>query len=296
MRGKGVRGGHDEALLAELEGIRDIYRLDVKQFIGFIRERKLLIVDGLRKYAQWLDGVHDGKRYSAATINRKLAAAKSRVRYAFKNSAFAADLRRKYQLAEILKSVKLKKLDELAVPTDKVLDVEEARKLAAQARDRTIGLMVTFLVRTGTRVSEMLGLRLTDLGPAQDGLVPIRVTGKGGKPRTIHVKAEFVERLKRHFEGSTWLFEHEGRRYNRVSVTNRIKLEALRTLGREVSAQQLRHTWAALQIKRGKSVRAVAVLLGHSNPGVTAQMYSEGELQPHEDFLDLEKTNEGKIG
>jgi len=294
MRSKGAPGSNHEALLEELEGIRDIYRLDVKQFIAFIRERKLLIVNGLRKYAQWLEGVHDGKRYSPATINRKLAAAKSRVRYAFKNSAFAADLRRKYQLAEILKSVRLKKIEEIAVPSDKVLDVEEARKLAAQARDRTIRLMVTFLVRTGTRVSEMLSIRLTDLGTAKDGLVPIRVTGKGGKVRTIHVKAEFVERLTRHFQGSTWLFEHEGRRYNRVSVTNRIKLEALRTLGREVSAQQLRHTWAAIQIKRGKSVRAVAALLGHSNPGLTAQMYSEGDLKPHEAFLDLDRNDEGK--
>lgn len=292
MQKKGAPGNGHEALLTELEAIRDVYRIDVKQFIGFVRERKLLIVDGLRKYAAWLEEVHEGKRYSPATINRKLAAAKSRVRYAFKNSAFAANLRRKYQLAEILKSVKLKKIEEIAVPSDKVLDVEEARTLASQARDRTIRLMVTFLVRTGTRVSEMLGLRLADLGTEKDGLVPIRVTGKGGKTRTIHVKTEFVERIRKHFRGSTWLFEHEGKPYSRVSVTNRIKAEALRTLGWEVSAQQLRHTWAAIQIKRGKSVRAVAALLGHSNPGLTAQMYSEGELKPHEAFLDLEKPDE----
>ena len=32
--------------------------------------------------------------------------------------------------------------------------------------------MVTFLVRTGVRVSEMLSLKLTDLGTAKDGLGP----------------------------------------------------------------------------------------------------------------------------
>ena len=280
-----------EALLRELEGIRDIYRLDVRQFVGFMRERKLLIVDGFRKYAGWLDEEHEGKRYSPATINRKLAAARSRVRYAFKHSKFAADLRRKYQLEEILKSVKLKKIDVTAVPSEKVLDVEEARKLVDETRDRTIRLMVTFLVRTGVRISEMLGLKLIDLGTAKDGLIPVRVTGKAGRERTVHVKSDFVQRLRKHFHGATWLFEHNGRPYNRVSVTNRIKHEALRVLGKEVTAQNLRHTWAAIQIKRGRSVNAVALLLGHSNPGLTARMYPDAALKPEEAFLDLEKTD-----
>ena len=78
-----------EALLAELEAIRDMYRLDVKQFIGFVRDRKLHLVAGFNQYAKWLDEEHDGKRYSPATINRKIAAARSRVRYAFKHSAHA---------------------------------------------------------------------------------------------------------------------------------------------------------------------------------------------------------------
>jgi len=288
MKDDAVQKSKWEALLTELEGIRDVYRLDVKQFIGFVREKKLLIVDGFRKYAAWLEEEHDGKRYSPATINRKLAAARSRVRYAFKRSAFAADLRRKYQLEEILKSVKLRKIDSLAVPPDKVLDIEEARKLVGETRDRTIKLMVTFLVRTGVRVSEMLSLKLTDLGTAKDGMVPLRITGKGGRERTLHVKKDFVERLRKHFHGTTWLFEHRLRRYNRVSVTNRIKHEALRTLGKEVSAQQLRHTWAVIQIKRGRSINAVAALLGHSNPGLTARMYPKEGLKPEEAFLDLD--------
>jgi integrase len=280
-----------EALLKELEGIRDIYRLDVRQFIGFVRERKLLIVEGFEKYARWLEAEHEGKRYSPATINRKLAAARSRVRYAFKHSAFAPDLRRKYQLEEILRSVKLKKIDVMAVPSHKVLEAEEARKLVDQIKDRTIRLMVNFLVRTGTRVSEMLGLKLSDLGTPKDGLVPVRVLGKGGKERIIHVKNEFIRRLRKHFRGTTWLFEHNGRPYNRVSVTNRIKHESLLVLGRQVSAQNLRHTWAAIQIKRGKSVSAVAALLGHSNPGLTARLYSDSVLKPKEAFLDLERAD-----
>lgn len=288
MGEKSSQRSGQERLLAELEAIRDTYRLDVRQFIEFVRGGKLHIVDGFKRYAKWLDEEHDGKHYSPATINRKLAAARNRVRYAFKRSAFAGSLRRKYQLEDILKSVKLKKVGLLAVASDKVLDIEEARKLVWQAKDRTIRLMVAFLVRTGVRVSEMLGLKLEDLKPAKGELVEVRVRGKGGKERILHAKKDFVDQIRKHFKGKTYLFEHQGRPYNRISVTNRIKLEALRILGREVTPRQLRHTWAALQIKRGRSVKAVAAVLGHADPGLTARMYTEASPEPEDTLLDLD--------
>ena len=108
-----VEQSHDR-LLAELEGIRDRYRLDVKQFIEFVTNRRLFIVDGLEQYARWLDDGGGGKKYSPATINRKIAAAKNRIRYAFRHSDYAADLRKRYQLEDILKSVRLKKIDSFA--------------------------------------------------------------------------------------------------------------------------------------------------------------------------------------
>ena len=289
MKEKGTPRSRQEALLAELEGIRDTYRHDVRQFIGFVRDGKLAIAEGFARYAQWLDEEHDGKRYSPATINRKIAAARSRVRYAFKRSAFAHSLQKKNHLEDILKAVSLKKIDTLAVPSRKVLDIEEARKLVGETKDATIRLMVTFLVSTGVRVSEMLGVQLSDVKTGKGELVQVLVNGKGAKERTIHVKKTLVDRIRKYFHGQTYLFEHHGRKYNRISVTNRIKLEALRVLGREVSAQQLRHTWATIQIKRGKDVNAVAAVLGHSDPGLTARMYADSTLKPEEAFLDLEE-------
>ena len=278
-----------EALLAELEGIRDIYRLDVKQFISFVRQKKLHLVEGFKQYALWLDEEHKGKRYSPATVNRKIAAARNRVRYAFKQSAFAGSLRRKYHLEDLLKSVRLKKIELSAVPADAVLDIEQARKLVRQTKDATIRLMVTFLVSTGVRVSEMLHIRIDDLRSAKGGLMQVLVKGKAGKERTIYVKKAFLDRIRKYFSGQTWLFEHHARPYSRISVTNRIKHESLGILGREVTPQQLRHTWAAIQINRGRDVAAVAAVLGQSNPGTTARMYTDTVLKPEESYLDLEE-------
>ncbi|HUZ18164.1 MAG TPA: tyrosine-type recombinase/integrase, partial [Spirochaetia bacterium] len=87
--------------------------------------------------------------------------------------------------------------------------------------------------------------------------------------------------------GRTFLFEHDGRPFSRISVTNRIKHESLRAIGREVTAHQLRHTWAMIQIQRGKDVSTLAGALGHSDPGLTARMYFEKTLEPSETFLDV---------
>ncbi len=289
MKETGIPRDDHDALLDELEGIRDVYRLDVRQFVAFLRERKLLIVEGFRQYAAWLDEEHDGKRYSPATINRKLSAARSRVRYAFKRSAHADSLQKKYRLEDILASVKLKKVDATSVSPALVLEPDEVRRLVWQSRSRGIRMMIAFLVRTGVRVSEMLHIRLADVARGPEPLARVLIRGKAGRERTISVKKDLLDQVAEHFQGRVFLFEHDGRTYNRVSVTNRIKHESLAILGREVSPRQLRHTWAAIQIKRGRSLAAVAAALGHSRPGLTAQMYSPSTGDSDESLLDLEE-------
>jgi integrase/recombinase XerD len=282
-------------LLKELEDIHDGYKLDVRQFIAFVKERRLPLACALKEYASWLDEERDGKRYSPATINRKIAAAKSRIRYAFKNSSSAEKLRAKYQLEEILKEVKLKRVGNIALPAEKVLSVEEAKKLAKGTRDATINFMVRFIVGTGVRVSEMLAVRLVDIRPSVDGFAEIRIVGKGRKERVIHAKASFVDLVRDHFRGSTYLFEHDGKPFNRISVTNRIKHESLRTIGREVTAQQLRYTWAMIQIQRGKNVQAVASILGYVDPGLAVRMFPPKTLGPQEAFLDVGETERNEV-
>jgi site-specific recombinase XerD len=291
MAERASKKGDGDGLLAELEGIGDRYRNDVRQFIGFVRAKKLSIVEGLARFAGWLDEEHEGKRYSPATINRKIAAAKSRVRYAFKNSAYAETLRRKYRLEEVLAAIKPKKIDAIAVPASKVLSAVEVKRLVANTRDNTVRLMVAFIYGTGVRVSEMLGIRLSDVGMDGGKYARVRIVGKAKKERTVHVKKVFVDRIKRHFKSGKYLFEHQGRRFNRISVTNRVKHEALKTIGREVSAQQLRYTWATIQIQRGRDVKAVAAVLGHSDPGPATRKPADAKLKPEEAFLDIEEPN-----
>ena len=276
-----------DRLFKELCDIRDAYKVDVMQYVAFMKERELRLVEGFKEYAVWLEQEHDGRRYSPATFNRKIAAAKNRIRYAFKHSSAAGSLRKKYQLEEVLKAVKPKRIASHAIAADKVLSSYEVKKLSRETKDETIRLMVEFLVDTGVRVSEMLSIRLSDLLQADGDFSTVRIVGKGRKERSVHVKTKLVDRIFGHFHGKTYLFEHHEKPFSRISVTNRIKHESLKTIGREVTAQQLRHTWAVIQIQRGKPVSAVAVALGHSDPGLTAKMYADTKLEPEEAFIDI---------
>ena len=284
------RGGsvtEQNKLFDELSAIHDAYRADVHQFIGFMKERNLSLVDSLSKYAEWLEVEHEGRRYSPATINRKITAARSRVRYAFRHSSAADDLSEKYRIDEVLKSVKRKIVDRTLVPSDNVLSFDEVRLLVRNTRDATIKFMVMFLVGTGVRISEMLAIRLADLKSVDLEYIEIRIIGKGGKERFVHARAQLLERVREHFHGSTYLFEHHLKAFSRISVTNRIKYESLRTIGREVTARQLRHTWAIIQIQRGRDVNEVARSLGYSDNVTSQKTRSERPMQPSEAFLDV---------
>ena len=281
----------NEALLKELGAVSDSYKVDVRQFLDFMKDRKLHPAASLKEFADWLEADHDGKRYSPATVNRKIAAAKSRIRFEFRHGPSAESLGKEYSLPEVLAAVKPRRLDPFAVPAEKALDIDEVKTLCRESKDGTIKLMVSFLVGTGVRVSEMLAIRIADLSPAEHGYVRIRIVGKARKERFIHAKLKAIDRIKEHFQGIEFLFEHHGKPFSRISVTNRIKIESLKTIRREVTPGQLRHTWAHIQIRHGRNVRAVAAALGRSGAGTAAKIRDDKTLEPHEAFLDILEPN-----
>jgi hypothetical protein len=66
--------------------------------------------------------------------------------------------------------------------------------------------MVRFLAGIGVRITEMLPIRLSDLRPESGNIIDIRVLGKKGKERWMHINADL--------NGNEFLFEHNGRTFN----------------------------------------------------------------------------------
>src|SRR6056297_16159 len=257
---------------------QDHYSDDAKQFVTFLRDNEYGIsFEGLKAYAEYLDSEIGGKRLSANTYNKRIIGAKNRLQYLFTQSPEFFDVLKRYQFEEALKEIKLKKTNSNAVGKDDILTPEEVDTLVTESEDITVSLMVEFLYATGVRITEMLNILLSDI-KRSNGKYTIRLRGKGNKERTVFAGKELVDRIKRHFKGTTYLFEHNCKSYNRISITNRIKAQGKIVLGKSISAHTLRHSFATHMLKKTNNLKGVSKYLGHSSTSTTADLYVHSEL------------------
>lgn len=270
----------------------DSYNEDARAFVEFLKANDLdLTKDSLHAYAEWLEQPHDGKRYSAATYNKRIAGAKKRIRYLFEKSPDSLDLNKRYRLDSALSEIKAKKINSVAVPEDKTLEPEEIERVIEGLAEnpfpgsKRIGYMVRFLSLTGVRISEMLGILLSDI-KANNGKSIIRIHGKGKKERDIMVSKDVVKKIRDEFAGKRYLFEHAGRTYNPKYVTNQIRMAGKLILGKEISAHTLRHSFATNKLKQTNNLKGVSKYLGHASTSLTADLYVHDELK-WEDVADL---------
>ena len=169
----------------------------------------------------------------------------------------------------------------------KYLDAASVDHLVkAPAEDSATGLrdraMLDLLYATGLRVTELTGLRVSDLD-ADEGTV--RVIGKGNKQRLVPVGQEALRSIERYktelrprlLKGRTspYLFvTARGTCMTRQCFWNLIKLHG-KSVGifRKLSPHVLRHTFATHLLEGGADLRSVQTMLGHADIGTT-QIYT----------------------
>jgi integrase/recombinase XerD len=147
-------------------------------------------------------------------------------------------------------------------------------------RDRAL---IEVLYATGLRVSELVGLRLTDVRLEQGY---VQCMGKGSKQRIVPLGDEAINWVRRYLaEGraalarkrdTPWLFlsGRQGQRLSRLGFW-----KALKTYGRRggvrshLSPHVLRHSFATHLLERGADLRAIQTMLGHADLSTT-QIYT----------------------
>ncbi len=274
---------------------KKVYRQDLKLFIEYLNKNNLgLTFEAVKKYLQYLEDEgykKNGKRYgyAAGTFNRKVIAIKEGIRFLFKKSPDGIDLNKRYKLEQVLNEIKLKKINSKEVNRDLLLSKEEVETLIEYTSEK-LGLMILFFYSTGTRVSEMTGIKLSNI-TEREKYYEIRIVGKGNKERKIKAKKGLVEKIRNHFQSKEYLFETSTshRPYDRKYVSMEIKKAGWRILKKDISAHTLRHSFATRMIDEGKSIKGVSKYLGHSSVSTTLDLYvhSELEWEALEDFIDL---------
>ncbi|MBL4783131.1 MAG: site-specific tyrosine recombinase XerD [Porticoccaceae bacterium] len=175
----------------------------------------------------------------------------------------------------------------LGKPIPKSLsEAEIDQLLLAPSVDTAIGLrdktMIELLYATGLRVSELVGLTISQVNVRQ-GVV--RVIGKGAKERLVPVGEEALDWLAHYLrhsrpellgmKTSEVLFPSQrGRGMTRQTFWHRLKHWAnVAGIEQGLSPHTLRHAFATHLLNHGADLRVVQLLLGHSDLSTT-QIYT----------------------
>lgn len=143
------------------------------------------------------------------------------------------------------------------------------------------GCMLEVLYATGLRVSELTGLRMSQMS-LQQGVV--RVTGKGNKERLVPLGENALDALQHYLNTARpALLKHQtdvvfvskrGVQMTRQTFWHRIKYYAAKAgIRTHLSPHTLRHAFATHLLNHGADLRVVQMLLGHSDLSTT-QIYT----------------------
>lgn len=121
----------------------------------------------------------------------------------------------------------------------------------------------------GLRCQEIGGLRRDDILEAE-GLLRV-VYGKGGNERLLPLHPEVYESLRAlPMPRSGWIFRSpSGSKYNPQYISATFN-RALRELGVEATAHQIRHLFATMLYAQTRDLRVVQEMMGHASPTTTS--------------------------
>ena len=171
----------------------------------------------------------------------------------------------------------------------KVLDVDQARSFVEAPTDTPLAVrnraIVELFYSSGLRLSELVGLNLTDMD-WESGTV--RVTGKGNKQRLVPTGRHAVSAL-RHWlvvrrtmasadQPALFVNGRGGRLGQRAVQYLFTALSRLSGMDQHVHPHMLRHSFASHILESSGQLRAVQKLLGHSDIRTT-QIYTHLDFQ-----------------
>lgn len=230
----------------------------------------------------WLGELTEQKM-AKSTIARKVAALRSFFKYCFKRGYLE-----KNPAHLLVVPKKQKQLPKTATPEDiqrlmDTVDIETIKGL----QDRAI---LEVFYSTGIRLSELVGLNLTDVNLRQQQIL---VQGKGNKQRIVPLGSQAVKILSKFMKQRTELYgirtDSDARKALFIAASGqRIYTRAVQymvekylKLASEVTQQSphvLRHSFATHMLNNGADIRVIKEFLGHANLAAT-QIYTHTSVE-----------------
>lgn len=231
----------------------------------------------------------DGKEYinNERGISRKLASLRSFYRYFYKkqllqnNPPSLVDTPKIHEKAIIrLEQDEIVKLLDAVESGDKLTKSQQKYHNKTKVRDLAL---LTLLLGTGIRVSECVGLNISDVDTENYG---VRILRKGGEESIIYFSDEVYEALFPYLEQRKTIIPQTGheealflsmqsRRISVRSVENLVKKYAtLVTSLKKITPHKLRSTYGTRLYQETSDIYLVADVLGHKDVNTTKKHYA----------------------
>ncbi len=210
---------------------------------------------------------------SDATLSRLISVLKGYYRFLLRERIIAVDptayLEARKSWQSLPKFLSLEEVDQLLEQPDLITD--------KGLRDRAI---LEVLYASGLRVSELLGLKLTDIGWDSGVLTCF---GKGSKQRKVPLGRSAMDwlvkymparlRLLKGINSHGLFIEAGGAALTRQKIWQIIKSYGEQAGIDYITPHVLRHSFATVLLEHGADLRSVQLLLGHADIGTT-QIYT----------------------
>lgn len=252
------------------------YRRDLNKYINYLESKKIDSLENTDRSTVLSFVLNQkDKGLSVNSIARNLVAIKVFYRFLFRERFIKDDP------TSVLDSPKLWK----HLPD--VLNIDEVEELLRRPnlkewmgiRDKAA---LELMYATGMRVSEIVGLKLTD---ANLDVGYVRCVGKGQKERVIPLGRKAIQAIKRYLDkvrptlirpsgGSALFLTRLGKKMSRQTLWKTIKRYArLAKIKKRITPHTLRHSFATHLLERGADLRVVQEMLGHASISTT-QIYT----------------------
>lgn len=263
------------------------YILDIYKYLEYIEKQKITTCLKIKKedllsYLEYLDK----KDYSIYSIVRKLSSIRS----------FHFYLHKWYQIEDISEEIESPRFYK-KIPN--VLSIEEVEMLLDiplnTPYDYRNKAMLELMYATGLRVSELVGLTLTNID-LDEGFV--RMFGKGNKERIVPVGEialkylkiyldEYRDTLKKKRLCDNLFLNNHGLGMTRQGFLKILKgIAQDRGIEKNITPHMLRHSFATHLLNNGADLRSIQIMLGHNNLSTT-QIYTTVNNETLKENYDL---------
>lgn len=220
-------------------------------------------------------------------LMRKLSSLRSFYNYYFRKELIEKNPAALVKMPKIHeKNIVRLDIDEIALLLDEVENgdklTERQKRYHNKTKTRDLA-MLTLLLGTGIRVSECVGLNITDIDEKNNG---IKVHRKGGAEVMVYFGDEVAEALDAYLDERLLIEPQEGhtealflslqnRRINVRSVENLVKKYArLVTTVKNITPHKLRSTYGTNLYRETGDIYLVADVLGHKDVNTTKKHYA----------------------